>query len=215
MCGPGGVSVMQFTFSKGQFDVPEGKFLAKFVGVKLLDDTGAKDKDGKPMPPAMAWEFQIADGEHAGKKCDRVTGRQPTPKSGCGKLLAAVTDQILKDGGQYDVEQFFGKLYRVTVEEKPSGNGTRVSDNPAPVRVYDQQPVAGGPPPRKLANGTPAEKKFWVPMGDQTPLLTAVEIEDHIKLSKLSLDAEICPEGGEEYKPVSEYLPEMKQLVPF
>jgi hypothetical protein len=200
---------MQFTFSKGQFDVPEGKFLATFVGVKLLDDTGAKDKDGKPMPPAMAWEFQIADGEHAGKKCDRVTGRQPTPKSGCGKMLAAVTDQILKDGGQYDVAQFVGKTYRVTVEEKPSGN-------PAPVRVYDQPPApAGGPPPRKPANATPAERKFWVPMGDATPLLTAAEIEDHIKLSKLSLDAEICPEGGEEYKAVSEYLPEMKSLIPF
>jgi hypothetical protein len=133
-----------------------------------------------------------------------------------GDGLAAVTDQILKDGGQYDVAQFVGKTYRVTVEEKPSGNGTRVSDNPAPVRVYDQPPApAGGPPPRKPANATPAERKFWVPMGDATPLLTAAEIEDHIKLSKLSLDAEICPEGGEEYKPVSEYLPEMKSLIPF
>ena len=209
---------MEMTFSKGQFDVPEGKYTAQFLGLKLLEPKpGEKPltgSDGKPLPPGMAWEFQIADGEHAGKKCDRVTGRQPTPKSGCGKMLAAVTDQILKDGERYDPDQFVGKLYRVTVEEKPSGNGTRVSDNPAPVRVYDQPPAQrGGPPPRKPA--APAEPKFWVPMGDETPLLTAAEIKTAIEQSRLSLDGDICPEGGEEYKPVCDYLPEMKQVIPF
>lgn len=207
---------MEMTFTKGQYDVPEGKFIGQFLGLKLLSDTGAKDRDGNLLPPAMAWEFQIVEGEYAGKKCDRVTGRQPTPKSGCGKMLAAVTDQILKDGGTYDPEQFKGKLYRLTVEEKPTGGGTRVSDNPAPIRIYDTAapPVRSGPPSRNKP-APPSERRFWVPMGDETPLLNVAEIRNLIEKSQLTLDAEVCPEGGDEYKALVELLPELKDIIPF
>jgi len=185
-----------FTFSKGQFDVPEGKYACRFLGIKMLDDTGAKDKDGKPLPPAMAWEFQVSEGEHAGKKVDRVTGRQPPPRSGCGKMLAAVTDQILKDGQQYDINGLIGQPYRVTVEEKPTGNGTRVSDNPAPVRMYGGPPsnpaprpatAASAPADGHAASDTPA--RLEVMIDDDWCPLTREQIAQGIKEGTYDADA--------------------------
>ena len=212
---------MQFTFSKGsEFDIPEGKYNARFTGVRLLEDKGAKDKDGKPLPPAMSWDFTVIDGEQAGKKCDRVTGRQPTPKSGCGKMLAAITDQILKDGTQYDVSQFVGKVYRVTVEEKPSGNGTRVSDNPAPVRVYDgagaPPPTPGGPPrPPKPGHG---EVRYWYagPDGAADPVLkNESEVRDLILTAEARpADTLICREGTDAYRPIAELIPALAATRP-
>jgi hypothetical protein len=206
---------MHLTFTKSKFDVPEGQYLAKFTGCDLLEDKPGSaprlGQDGKPMAPGMAWRFEVVEGENTGKIADRITGRVPGPKNVCGRFLAAVSGQILKDGMTVDLSQFVGKLYRVNVVTRETGNGTCVSDMGI-VRVYDSEPAPpSGPPPRNK----PAEKKYWVPMGEATPLLTAAEIKDHIEHSRLSLDGEICPEGGDEYKAVSEYLPEMRSLIPF
>ena len=211
---------MQFTFSKGPPEVPENKYTARFDGIELLKDTGFKDKDGNPLPPGMAWRFCVTEGEHAGRKVDRVTGREPTPKSGCGKMLAAITDQILRDGQQYDVSQFVGKLYRITVETKPNGNGTRVSDNPAPVRVYDGAPAAptppaGGPPrpPR------PAVARYWF-AGKDGAADPIIKTEDEVRDLILASDADakstpLCPEGGSDWKPIGEVIPALKDTIPF
>lgn len=140
---------MLMTYSKSQFEMPDGKYVAKFTGVTMREDKpGEKPRlgnDGKPLPPAMTWDFVIVGGEHAGKKADKLTGRTPTPKSGCGKMLAAIADTVLKDGQQIDLSQFVGCLYRITVEDN------RVSDSPAPVRMYDSQS-----PAQQQAGGFPS-----------------------------------------------------------
>lgn len=135
--------VVKMTFTKSAFEMPDGKYLAKFTGVTMRDATGQLDQKGQPMPPGMTWDFVIVEGDQAGKKADKLTGRQPTPKSACGKFLAAVSDTILKDGQEVDLGQFVGALYRITVMDN------RISDNPTPVRVYDR--AAGGPPPTPVA----------------------------------------------------------------
>ena len=127
---------MKMTYTKSAFEMPDGKYVAKFRGVTYREDRpGDKPRigqDGNPLPPAMTWDFEIAEGPEAGKKCDKLTGRIPTPKSGCGKMLVAITDTILKDGAEVDLDQFVGKRYRITVLDN------RVSDNPAPTRLYDE-----------------------------------------------------------------------------
>jgi len=136
---------MKFTYTKSAFEIPDGKYAAKFLGVTLRDDKPGDrprlGQDGKPLPPAMTWDFEIVEGEQVGKKCDKMTGRVPTPKSGCGKLLAAIADAVLGDGTEVDIENYAGQVYRITVQEN------RVSDSPPPMRVYDWSQAASGPPP--------------------------------------------------------------------
>lgn len=150
---------MKMTYTKSQYEMPDGKYMAKFLGVSMKElAPGEKPRlgeDGKPLPPAMTWDFEVVEGPNAGKRADKLTGRVPTAKSGCGKMLAAISDAILTDGQEIDLDLFVGKFYRITVVEN------RVSDNPAPVRVHDyvaapvqsqapnqqsaQQPAAGVP----------------------------------------------------------------------
>ena len=131
---------MKFTFTKSQFEMPDGRYLAKFLGCTMKDlqpgESPRIGMDGKPMPPAMTWDFEIVEGDQKGKKCDKLTGRVPTPKSGCGKMLSAIADTVLKDGIEVDIANYVGKLYRITVAEN------RVTENPPPIRVYDHEPSA-------------------------------------------------------------------------
>lgn len=136
---------MKMTFTKSQYEMPDGKYLARFMGVTLRDATGQTGQDGKPLPPGMTWDFEIAEGESAGKKADKLTGRMPTPKSACGKFLAAIADTVLKDGVEVDIDNYRGKFYRITVIDN------RVSDSPPPVRVYQDAAPAGPQPPRPPA----------------------------------------------------------------
>lgn len=200
---------MRLTFTKSQFDVPVGKYLAQFDGVTLKDSTGRLDEKGKPMPPGMTWDFTILGGEHAGKKIDRLTGRLPTPKSACGKMLAAISDEVLKDGAEIDLGQFYGKTYRITVEEG-NGDRTRLSDNPAPVRVYDtataqppqSSPGGGGfrrPTPKPDIPPAPADGSIWYVWDEVQKdwgALTAKEICEHCEEMKLQkYQVRVYPDG--------------------
>ncbi len=222
---------MQMTFQKSMYEMPDGKYLATFTGVTMKEPTGKLGNDGKPMGPAMTWDFQISEpGEHRGKKADKLTSRDPTPKSGCGKFLVAITDSVLKDGQTVDLTQFYGKTYRITIQEN------KISDNPAPVRVYDNAtaptgpapataPVSppaaaptGGPPPRRQA---PAVVRYWVSTeagswGNPPKPLTVDEIKADWEKHGLAAqnDVQVCKVGTEEWKPISDELKEISS-IPF
>jgi hypothetical protein len=213
------------TYTKSAFEMPDGKYLARFLGTTFREDKlGDKPRlgqDGKPLPPAMTWDFEITDGPEAGKKTDKLTGRIPTPKSGCGKMLAAIADTVLKDGVEVELEDYVGKLYRVTVVE------SRVQDSPPPVRVYDHElpaaPAASGPPPR---NGgppprpqPPAEPAYWVVLkaGAEPEKATAAQIKAVFDATP-GLDVnvvEVCPDGGSEWVSLAVAVPESRGWIPF
>jgi hypothetical protein len=214
---------MKMTYTKSEYEMPDGKYLAKFVGVTMREDKpGDKprlDRDGKPLPPAMTWDFEIVEGPEAGKKCDKLTGRVPTPKSGCGKMLVGITDTVLRDGQEVDLAGFVGQLYRVTVQDN------RVSDNPPPARVYGSQPVpaaaAGGPPKPPPRPGQPAPPpkpaSYWVTTeaNDGDPKLMT-EPEVRALAANTDVSSHIaCPEAGGDWKPLSEVFPDLAGAIPF
>ena len=136
------VCSVKMTYTKSAFEMPDGKYLAKFVGTTLREEKpGEKPRlgqDGNPLPPAMTWDFEIVEGPEAGKRVDKLTGRIPTPKSGCGKMLAAIADAVLKDGVEVDLANYVGRVYRITIVEN------RVSDSPAPILVPNAAPPTAG-----------------------------------------------------------------------
>jgi hypothetical protein len=202
-----GVSSMKMTYQKNAYEMPDGKYVARFKGVTMREATGQLDQRGNPMPPGMTWDFEIVEGDQAGKKADKLTGRNPTPKSGCGKFLAAIADAVLTDGQEIDIGKFVDRIYRITIIEN------RVSDNPAPVLVHDYKPgsAPAAPsrpaPPSKPAppsgNGTAAtNRKFWLDCGngqvDEFMEATAVDF-----LTGRGIDTAktlVCVDGTEEWK---------------
>jgi hypothetical protein len=116
-----------------RFDVPKGEYVARFTGAKPLEskpDAPARvGEDGKPLPPGMAWRFEIIDGPCTGKIPSRITGRVPTPRNACGKMLKALTGLVLKDGMVVDLDQYRDRKYRIVVAVKEHGNGTYVSED--------------------------------------------------------------------------------------
>jgi hypothetical protein len=213
---------VKMTYAKSQFEMPDGKYLAKFTGVTMREDKPGESprlgQDGKPLPPAMTWDFEIVEGDQAGKKADKLTGRIPTPRSGCGKMLSAVTDTILKDGVEVDLDTYVGKLYRITVMEN------RVQDAPPPVRVYDQSqaaPSAGGssPPPPRRGAAAPADPEFYVDATgfDGAKLYKASEIQKYVETTG-GVDLAnlfVAKPGSNDWHAVTVTIPGSDKWLPF
>lgn len=199
---------MKLTFTKSKFDVPEGQYVAQFLGLQMLDPKPGEGprlgQDGKPMPPGMAWRFQILEGPESGKQADRISGRQPSPKNVCGRFLAAVSGQILKDGMEVDLEQYVGKKYRINVVQKESGNGTCVSDQGViPLDGVAAPSASAGPPPRKKAD----EVFYVVTNPDADPVtMKRNEAQTWIEANgRKASEVEVCPVGGSEYAPADKF----------
>jgi hypothetical protein len=195
-----------------------GQHVAKFLGVSDLPEANPPrmGNDGKPMGPAMAWEFEIVQGPDAGKVAGRITGKSPTAKNMAGRFLAAVTGQYLKPGVSIDLTPFVGRLYTITVE--PNGQKTRLAEVPAPTPYHGGQPAsspapsAGGPPPRRNAP-SPAKPAtgpaFYFldtnPDADPVKVPTA-ELRTHLATHKLDGRSVLaCPDGGSEWKALADH----------
>jgi hypothetical protein len=195
---------MKMTFTESQFEVPDGKYTAKFLGVTLREDKpGDKPRlgqDGKPLPPAMTWDFEIQDQPHMGKKVDKLTGRVPGPKNGCGKMLVAITDTILKSGAEIDTDQFIGKLYRITCQD------SRVSESPGPVLLHNNGQTPSAPAlPREGPPAVEAGRAALLAAGNADELKAAwnglegwvqkalVEVRDR---QKAAIDNPAAPESA-------------------
>lgn len=221
---------MKMTYTKSQFDVQDGKYTAKFLGTTFRDDPPGTPprlgQDGKPLPPAMTWDFEIVGPVEVGKRVDKLTGRVPTPKSGCGKMLVAITDTMLKDGQEVDLAQFVGQLYRVTVEN------SRVADSPPPARIYGSagatsadlaagQVSAPTPPPPGSRSAPPPPPKavqlWWLTHdGVTTPdPVPEARIIDLIRGGMDPVAALVCAVGSDQWRPASEAIPAARSVIPF
>ena len=97
--------------------LPIGSYKAVFEGVETT--THEEYGDG------LKWAFRVADGQHAGRECYRITKCEPTPKNSCGRLLAALSGASAKDGLEIDPDDFVGRPYLIIIAETQSGS-TRV-----------------------------------------------------------------------------------------
>lgn len=210
---------MKMTYTKSQFEMPDGKYVAKFLGVTMREEeAGAKPRlgqDGKPLPPAMTWDFEIVEGPEAGKRADKLTGRIASGKSGCAKMLAAVSDTILGDGVEVDLDRFVGKFYRITVQEN------RISDSPWPILLPPDYRPATAPNGRAAAPAAPPSGNGGTPnagdpaarwdMSDGAAVMlaqTSLEVQAFLTDGKIdAAKIRVKPAGAarELAKPANEY----------
>jgi hypothetical protein len=115
--------------------VPDGEYAAKFLGVKFWPPR-AGGGGGDPLPPAMSWDFEIQGGPFGGLRVGKFTGRVPTPRNGCGRMLVAVAGGPPRTGEAFDSKKYVGRAYRVAVKDN------RVADDPPPVLSGPGVPAA-------------------------------------------------------------------------
>lgn len=100
--------------------VPVGNYTGTFAGVEAQ----AANKD-KGYGAGLRWKFAIDAGAHAGQTASRITGPAPTPKNGCGKMLAGLLGRALTEGEAVDPDTLVGKRFMIVVAAG-QGGGTRV-----------------------------------------------------------------------------------------
>src|SRR4051812_48117763 len=103
---------------ESKFDVPQGFYRAKFLGVE--------DVNNDMYGPGLKWSFEITDGAYRGKTPNRTTGLDPSTKSQCGKMLAALAGGSLLVGSEVNIDQYVGRYYEIVVEANSTGKGTRI-----------------------------------------------------------------------------------------
>ena len=100
--------------------VPVDNYTATFAGVEAQPANPEKG-----YAPGLRWKFTVEQGPFQGQTASRVTGASPSPKNGCGKILAGLLGRALKEGERIDITQYVGKRYLIVVAPA-QGGGTRV-----------------------------------------------------------------------------------------
>ena len=108
---------MQFTFDPDLYNLTDGRVLCIFKGV---NDYTAQRKHNPGDPtygPSVRWEFEIVAGVDKGKPCGIITGKYPTPKNSCIRVLAGIIGHRPAEKEAIDTSMYVGKYYMVTIAD--------------------------------------------------------------------------------------------------
>lgn len=162
---------MKFRMGESKFDVPQGTYRAKFLGVE--------ESEHPEFGAGYKWQFEVVDQTvYRGKIAGRSTSKEPSLKNACGRMLQGLTGGQLAVAQEVDIEQFVGRVYTILVGPNSTGNGTRIETvlpldaNPAAQSAHT--PVPPSRPGRATtpvsSTATPEMAMFWVDTGAEQPV---------------------------------------------
>jgi len=114
---------MKVSDSATRFIVPVGFYRARLLGFKEME-ANQKFKDSKP---SYVWEFEIIEGEQAGKTVGRFTPQVVAAANGLGKLMVELLGRPLVTDENIDVEKLINVAYEITVGYGQDGVKTKVT----------------------------------------------------------------------------------------
>jgi hypothetical protein len=121
------------SIAKGSaFSFPTGIHKARFEGVSDMPGSPCLGKEGRMMPSACRWRFRIFTGRYVNKTLDRITGKIPTDKNACGRMVDGLAGRQLPIGETFDPHTKVGQTYYVTVG--------RSRNNPERTQIVDVFP---------------------------------------------------------------------------
>jgi hypothetical protein len=167
-----------------KFDVPVGSYRAKLVGYKEMPPS-QQFPDSKP---SWAWEFEVAEGEHAGKITSRFTPQTLTTGNGLGKMLGEMLGRKIIGGEDIDVQKLIGKTYQITVGFNKTGTKTRVilcmpANSSAPTVPSVPPPP---PAPKQATLGNQAPTTYMVSIAGKTKVMDAMEAQQMLSDGKFT-----------------------------
>ena len=161
-----------------RYDVPVGTYKAKLTGYKAMP-ASPQFPDSKP---SFAWEFEVLEGEHAGKVSSRFTPQNLTTANGLGKMLRELLGRNIVGGEDIDVEKLIGKPLTIMVGWNKTGTKTKVIlcsalENKSP--VAPAAPATPPPPPAAPIGKQPARmpESYQVSLAGKVSIMNAVECQ--------------------------------------
>jgi hypothetical protein len=157
---------------ESRFGAPADIYFGKFLGISPFKGDGKPriGRDGKPMGEAVEWQWEIIEGEHAGKIVGRLTSTMPTTKNAAGTLLAGVAGRVVQVDEDIDPNAFVGCMYQIVVSvSKDNPNKTYVT------QVMRSKRADSGPPPSVLhgnGNAVPPPRPAPAPVSTPAPTST-------------------------------------------
>jgi hypothetical protein len=107
--------------------VPPGTYASTFLGVEPQPENKERG-----FPPGLRWRFKVSAGSLAGQIASRVTGPSPSPKNGCGKMLAGLLGRPLTPMEQIDLQKLVGQSFTIVVATGQMGGSRVEAVVPAP-----------------------------------------------------------------------------------
>lgn len=207
---------------ESKFGAPAGIYLGRFVGVKPFVGDGKPrlGRDGKPMGPAVEWQWEITAGEQKGQFVGRITAADPTTKNACGTLLSGLMGRPIRPDEEFDPDECIGQVYQVVISpSKEDPDKTQVtqvvlsqgsarpatpSARPAPASPAPR-PAAKAPPPKPALGAQPSptvadmNEMLMVQIGIEVKEMTRGAILDHLRANpEIDLrDLPVCKPGAD------------------
>jgi hypothetical protein len=179
--------MVAFRMKESKFGAPVGVYVAKFLGIQPMKNESKVGRDGKPMGPAVEWQFEIVEGDHVGQIVGRITPAEPTSRNICGTLLNGLFGRTISPEEDVDTDPFIGKLYQVVIspgkENPEKTNVSQINQIKAKAPAQTSTPRSAPAPPTKPrpaapkpAAATPESQPgpsdatlFWVDDGSGEP----------------------------------------------
>lgn len=214
-----------FKMQESKFGAPKGIYIGKFLGIQPMKNDGKPrlGKDGKPMPDGVEWQFEISEGDYAGKIVGRITSAMPTTKNSCGTLLMGLCGKALTANDEIDANDYVGHIYQIVVgPSRDNPEKTQVTEifrkGQAPAKTPSSsatppppnRSTAAPPPPRKVAPPAPRadQRSFWV---EQLPGIDPVQMDEAflqdwlIENQKKPAEVPVCQVGTQEWKTAADF----------
>lgn len=164
---------------KDKFNVPTGNYLSKLIGFKEMPASTLFPDSG----PSWVWEFEILQGEHAGKIASRFTPQKATTNNNLGKMLSEMYGRKIAANENIDLAALVGKQYTITVGWNKAGTKTRVimcsqaPVTPSPGVPVSSVPQTGNQPTKQATLGEQAPTSYIAMIAGQNKIIDAMEAQ--------------------------------------
>lgn len=140
--------------------LPPGQYVARLKERKEMP-ASAKFPDAGP---SFAWEFEVQQGEHAGKAASAWTPTRLTSQNNLGKLIARMLGRPMRSGEEIDIDEFIGNLFSIIVDYTSDGTRTKVtSAAPVPAGVAAAVTRTAAPTPAPASIPAPPPRPSAAP----------------------------------------------------
>ncbi len=208
---------MGMRLKDSKFGAPVGVYKAKFIGMYPMKQEAGKPRigtDGKPMGPAVEWQFEIIEATEdvpVGQLVGRITAAEPTARNSCGMILSGIIGRPLTKDDDLEPAMWANKLYQVVIGTskddpnktqvvqviplKAAANGQPQAQAAPPSTPRPPTTSAPKPPPRPAAKQSESvpEPMYWVTTtdGEEPELVTGDQIRAMLKAKKINATDEI------------------------
>lgn len=127
--------MMILTFNKGESDLEDGRYLARFLGVSTFKNNGQRGRDGELLSDGIAWKFQIEHpGPMDGKAVFCISDQKITMKNKTGRMITAITGRPMPETFEFDSRKYENFYYIIYIQEG------KISDKLIPQFVSARRP---------------------------------------------------------------------------